>query len=83
MILGDIDGVEFEKAHSSGCSTHSVRISDPFNDRFLGKKRRKSVMEGLEAPILDLNAPVTGVYKGQHRKGKKAELSVKTEYAGQ
>ena len=68
MILGDIDGVEFAKAHSSGCSTHSVRISDPFNDRFLGKKRRKSVMEGLEDPLLESNDMVTGVYKGQHCK---------------
>ena len=68
MILGDIDGDEVAEAHSSGCSTHSVRLSDPINYGLLGTKRQISVMEGLEAPLLDLNAPVTGVDKGQHRK---------------
>ena len=71
VILGDIDGDKVAKVHSSGCYTHSVRLSDPINDRLLGEKRRKIVMEGLEAPLLDLNAPVMGVDKGQHRKENK------------
>ena len=36
VMLGYIDGYEVEKAHSSGCSTHSVRLSDPINDGLLG-----------------------------------------------
>ena len=47
VILGDIDGDEVAKAHRSGFSTHSVRLSDPINDGLLGAKIRKSVMEGL------------------------------------
>ena len=39
VILGDIDGDEVTKAYSSGCSTHSVRLSDPINDGLLGAKR--------------------------------------------
>ena len=38
MILGDSDGNKVTKAHSSGCSTHSVRLLDPFNDELLGEK---------------------------------------------
>ena len=67
-MLGDIDGNEVAKSHSSGCSTHSVRLSDPFNDVLLEEKIQESVTEGLEAPLLDSNAPVTGVDKVQHRK---------------
>ena len=67
-MLGDIDGNEVSKSHISGCSTHSVRLLDPFNDGLLGGKIRESVIEGMEALLLDLNAPVTGVDKGQHRK---------------
>ena len=44
VILGDIDGYEVAKAHSSGCSTHSLRLSDPINEGLLGEKRQKSVM---------------------------------------
>ena len=65
-MLGDIDGDEVAKLHSSGCFTHSVRLSEPINDVLLGAKIRKSVMEGLEAPLLDSNAPVTAVDKVQH-----------------
>ena len=48
-----------------------MRLSDPINDRLLGAKIQKSVVEGLEAPFLDSNALVTGVDKGQHNKEKK------------
>ena len=37
LMLGDVDGNEVAKAHSSGCSTHSVRLSYPFNDKLLGE----------------------------------------------
>ena len=37
VILGDINGNEFAKAHSSSCSTHSVRLLDPFNDGLFGE----------------------------------------------
>ena len=36
MMLGDIDGYDIAKEHSSGCYTHSVRLSDPINDGLLG-----------------------------------------------
>ena len=68
VMLGDIDGYKVSKVHRSGCSTHSIRLLDPINDDLLGGKRRQSVMEGLEAPLLYSNAPVTGVDKGQHCK---------------
>ena len=68
VMLGDIDGDEVAKLYSSGCSTHSVRLLDPINEGLLREKIRKSVMEGLEAPLLDSNDPVKGVDKGQHRK---------------
>ena len=64
MILGDIDGNKATKAHRSGYSTHSVRPSDPINYGLLGVKIRESVMEGLLDSLLDSNAPVTGVHKG-------------------
>ena len=32
VMLGDIYGDKVAKAHSSGCSKHSVRLSDPIND---------------------------------------------------
>ena len=70
-MLGDIDGDEVAKAHSSSCSTHSVKLLDPVNDRLLGEKRQNSVMERLEAPLLDLKALVTGMDKGQNRKESK------------
>ena len=38
VMLWDIDGNEVSKLHSSGCSTHSVRLPEPFNDRLLGDK---------------------------------------------
>ena len=38
MMLMDIDGSEVAKAHIYGFSTHSVRLSYPFNDRLLGEK---------------------------------------------
>ena len=38
VMMGDIGGNEVSKAHSSSCSTHSVRLSDPFNDGLLGEK---------------------------------------------
>ena len=65
MMLGDIDGDEVAKTHSSGCSTHSVRLSEPINDGLLGSKRRKIVMEGLETPLLYSKNTVTGGYKRQ------------------
>ena len=77
VMLRDIDRDEVEKAHSSGCSIHSVRLSDPINDGLLGVKRRKSVVEVLEAPLLDSNDPVTGVDKGQHLKENKRKPVLK------
>ena len=77
VMLGGIGGNEVEKSNSSGCYTHSVRILDPFNDRLLGEKSQESVMEGIEAPLLDLNYPVTGVDKGQHRKENKRKRPLK------
>ena len=68
VMLGDIDGDEVAKEHSSGCSTHIVRLSDPINYSLLGAKRRSSVMEGLEVPLLNSNDPLAGVDKGQHCK---------------
>ena len=35
VMLGDIDGDEVAKAHSSGYYTHSVRLLYPFNDGLL------------------------------------------------
>ena len=67
-MLGDIDGDEFAKAHSSGLSTHSVRLLDPISAKLLGAKRRKSVMEELEALIFNSNDTVTGMDKGKHCK---------------
>ena len=37
-MLGGIDVDEVAKAHSSDCSTHSLMLSDPFNDGLLGVK---------------------------------------------
>ena len=51
--------------HSSIYCTQIVRLSYPINDGLLGAKIRKSVVEGLEDPTLDSNAPVTGVDKGK------------------
>ena len=48
-----------------------MRLSDTCNDGLLGGKIRERVMERLEDPLLGSNAPVTGVDKGQHRKGEK------------
>ena len=73
MTLRDIDGDEAAKSHISICSTHSVRLSDPFNDGLLGGKIRKSAMEELEDLLLDSNVPVTGVDKGNHYKEKNRE----------
>ena len=70
-MLGGIDVNEVAKAHSSGFSTHSVRLLDPISAGLLGAKRRKSVMEGLDAPLLESNDPVTGVDKGHHCKENK------------
>ena len=77
MTLRDIDGDEAAKSHISICSTHSVRLSDPFNDGLLGGKIRKSAMEELEDLLLDSNVPVTGVDKGNHYKEKNRERVLK------
>ena len=82
VMLEDIDGDEVEKSHSSGWSTHSVRLSDPINDRLLGAKIWKSVMKGQEAPILESNALVTGVDKGRHCKGNKRNRVLKQSMQG-
>ena len=82
VMLGDIDVDEVAKAHSSGCSTHNVRLLDPVNDGLLGEKIRKSVMEGLEAPLLDSNAPVMGVDKGQDCKENKRNRVLKQSMQG-
>ena len=82
VMLGDIDGYEVAKAHSSGCSTHSVRLSDPINDSLLGEKRRNSVMEGLKAPLLDSNTPVMGVDKGNHCKENNQKRVLKHSMQG-
>ena len=76
-MLEDIDGDEVSKTHSSGCSTHSVRLSDPINDGLLGGKIWKSAMEGMEDPLLESNTPVMGVNKGQHRKENKQKWVLK------
>ena len=47
VILGDIDGNDVAKSHSSGYSIHSVRLLEPLNDSLLGVKSRRSVMGGL------------------------------------
>ena len=82
VTLGYIDGDGVAKAHSSGFSKHSVRLSDPINDRLLVGKIRKSVMERLEAPLLDSNAMVTGVDKGQHCKENKRKRVLKQSMQG-
>ena len=81
-MLRDIDGDEVTKAHISGCSTHSVKLLDPINDKLFGAKRRKSVMEGLEAPFLESNAPATGVDKVQHCKENKQKRVKKNSMQG-
>ena len=77
VILGDIDGNRVAKVHSSGCSTNSVRLSDPINEGLLGAKIQESVMEGLEAPLLYSNDTVTSVDKGQNLKENKQNQVLK------
>ena len=50
VILGDIGGNDVAMAHSSGCSTHSVSLSDPVNVGLVGLEKCSVGMEGLEAP---------------------------------
>ena len=77
-----IDRYDVAKAHRSSCSTHSVRLSGPINDGLLGAKRKKSVMEGLEDPLLELKAPVRGVNNSQYCKGKRWKRVLKQSMQG-
>ena len=59
-----------------------MRLSEPLNDGLLGKKIRKIAMEGLEAPFLESNVPVTGVDKVQNNKEYKLKRVLKQSMQG-